>query len=301
MTTITARSAAVFTVVGIALALTAAPANAVGTDVVTTVAEADRAAAVSYWTPDRIARLDSDDHLAPAESVATTWDGAVPPGVGRLFLTLVPGGDASCTATVVPSSSKDVAFTAGHCVNGGLDRRDNPIKVTNVVFMPGYQHGEHPRGVFPVRAFAWPGTYLGPSSALDDDAVIALDPVDGAHVADVAGTQDISFDRPPSPVDTTILGYPLSRLARGESLVSCVLPATLKTNSVYSSWRSDCDMAGGSSGGPWLEDFDPATGKGTIFSVTSMGTLNGDGVTQNLSGAAFTDAVHDLYQRAGDL
>ncbi|MET1071340.1 MAG: hypothetical protein ABWY11_01710 [Umezawaea sp.] len=301
MNTITARSAASLTVVGIVLAMTTAPAHAAGADVVTTVAEADRTAAVSYWTPERMARLGSDDRLAPAETIATTWDGAAPPGVGRLFLTFVPGGDASCTATAVPSSSRDVAFTAGHCVNGGLDRRDNPIKVTNVVFVPGYHDGGRPHGVFPARAFAWPDSYRGPTSALDDDAVLALDPVDGAHVADVAGTQDISFDTPPSPVDTTILGYPVSRLARGESLLSCVLPSTVKTNSVYSSWQSTCDMAGGSSGGPWLRDFDPATGRGTIFSATSMGTVDGDGVTQNLSGAAFTDAVRNLYQRAGDL
>ncbi|PRY35625.1 trypsin-like serine peptidase [Umezawaea tangerina] len=301
MTSIITRSAATLSLLTVALAVSSAPVDAAGADVVTGVSAADRAAALSYWTPERMAALGSEGHLAPAETIGKVWDAPVPPGVGRLFLTLVPGGDASCTATVVPSSSKDVALTAGHCVNGGLDRRDNPIKVTNVVFVPGYHDGERPHGVFPVRAFAWPDTYHGPTSALDDDAVIAVDPVDGGHVAEVAGTQDISFEAPPSPVGTTLLGYPVSRLARGEALVSCVLPATLRTNSVYSSWRSDCDMAGGSSGGPWLRDLDPATGRGTVFSVTSMGTVNGDGVTENLSGAAFTDAVRDLYQRAGDL
>ena len=302
MTSTTARSAATLTIVSAVLALTTTSADAAGDGtVVTAVNEADRAAAVSYWTPERVAALGSDDRLAPAETTAKVWGGAAPPGVGRLFLTMTPGGDMSCTATVVPGSSKDVAFTAGHCVNGGLDRWDNPIKVSNVVFVPGYHDGERPHGVFPVRAFAWSDTYRGPSSALDDDAVIAVDPVDGAHVADVVGTQDISFDPVPSPVDTTILGYPVSRLARGESLVSCVLPSTLKTNSVYSSWQSSCDMAGGSSGGPWLRDFDPATGRGTIFSVTSRGTVAEDGTTVGIDGAAFTGAVRNLYERAGGL
>jgi hypothetical protein len=76
-----------------------------------------------------------------------------------------------------------------------------------------------------------------------DDAVLALDPVGGRHVADVAGTQDVSFDRPPSPVDTTILGYPVSHLAGGEALLSCARPATLEVNSVTSAWRTDCDPA----------------------------------------------------------
>jgi hypothetical protein len=60
-------------------------------------------------------------------------------------------------------------------------------------------------------------------------------------------------------------------------------------------------MAGGSSGGPWLRNFDRATGTGTIFSVTSRGTVAEDGTTVDLNGAAFTDAVRNLYQRAGDL
>ncbi|HEX6340278.1 hypothetical protein [Umezawaea sp.] len=295
-----ARPTATLAILGLALAVTPAPATAADGDVVTRVGEADRAAAVSYWTPERVAALGADDRLAPAETTARPWDGPAP-GVGRLFYTQVPRGDGSCSATVVPSSSGDVAFTAGHCVNAGLDRHDRPIQVVNVVFVPGYDRGARPHGTFPVRAFAWPDTYRGPSSSRDDDAVVAVDPVDGRHVADVAGTQGISFDPVPSPVDTTILGYPVSRLARGEALVSCVLPSTSRTNSVHSAWDSDCDMAGGSSGGPWLRDFDPATGTGTIFSVTSKGTVNLDGTTEELSGAAFTDEVRDLYQRAGDL
>lgn len=284
------------------LALVAAPATASASDqVVTRVSAADRAAALAYWTPERMRQWAGDDSLPPAEKIGRLWEGPVPAGVGRLFFTAVPGVDESCTATVVPSATNDVALTAGHCVNGGLDRFDNPIKIVDVVFVPGYDHGAAPHGVFPVRAFAWSATYSGPTSGTDDDAVLALDPVDGRHVADVAGTQDISFEKPPSPVDTTILGYPVSRLAGGEALLSCARPATLETNSVVSAWRTDCDLAGGSSGGPWLRDFDPVTGKGTVFGATSRGTMNEDGVTLDLTSAAFTDPVRALYERAGDL
>ncbi|SFI55711.1 hypothetical protein SAMN04489731_111176 [Amycolatopsis regifaucium] len=47
---------------------------------------------------------------------------------------------------------------------------------------------------------------------------LALDPVDGRHVADVAGTQDISFEAPPSPVGATLLGYPVSKAAARKTL-----------------------------------------------------------------------------------
>jgi hypothetical protein len=42
-------------------------------------------------------------------------------------------------------------------------------------------------------------------------------------------------------------------------------------------------MAGGSSGGPWLTGFDPATGAGTVYSVTSTGTLTVDETTGELA------------------
>jgi V8-like Glu-specific endopeptidase len=295
------RVAALLAVAATALVIGAAPASAADDRVVTRVSAADRAAALAHWTPERMRQWVGDDSLPPAGKIGREWPGPVPAGVGRLFFTAEPGVDESCTATVVPSSSKDVALTAGHCVNGGLDRFGNPIKIVNVVFVPGYDHGKAPHGVFPVRAFAWSSTYSGPMSGTDDDAVIALDPVEGHHIADVAGTQGVSFARPPSPVDTTVLGYPVSRAAGGEALFSCARPATLEVNSVTTTWNTDCDLAGGSSGGPWLRDFDLATGRGTIFSVTSRGTMTEDGVTTDLGGAALTDPVRALYERAGEL
>ncbi|MFD4637272.1 trypsin-like serine peptidase [Lentzea sp. NPDC058436] len=283
----------------LAAALVAAPAQAETGQVVTKVSEPDRAAALAHWTPERMKSV-GDGDLPPAEQISKPYEGQAP-GVGRLFMSNSNGEDHSCTATVVPSETKDVVLTAGHCVNGGLDRWDRPIKILNVVFVPGYDRGAQPHGVFTARAFAWSDTYSGPSSGLDDDAVIALDPLGGKHVQDVAGSQDVSFDTVGSPVDATTLGYPVSEFARGEALLSCVRPATLKVNSVLSTWETDCDLAGGSSGGPWLRGFDPATGRGTIFSVTSRGTMNGDLVTTDLSGAAFSEAVKALYVSADDL
>ncbi|MDT8913166.1 hypothetical protein [Amycolatopsis sp. PS_44_ISF1] len=298
------RPRAVAVVLGLVLAATTVPAAAATAEtgqVVTAVAAGDRSAALAYWTPERIAQQGEFDGLPPAETIGKVWPGPVPPGVGRLFFTAVPGGDESCTATVVPSPSRDVVFTAGHCLNGGTDRYDRPIRMTNLVFVPGYDHGAQPHGMFAARAFAWSDTYSGPSSALDDDGVIALDPAGGRHVADAAGTQDISFGPVASPVDTTMFGYPVSRLAHGEALEYCTRPATLVVNSVTREWHTGCDLAGGSSGGPWLRDFDPATGRGTLFAVTSRGTVDEEGVTQDLDGAELSAAVHALYDRAGGL
>ncbi|SDF34634.1 hypothetical protein SAMN05216553_101193 [Lentzea fradiae] len=280
-----------------AVLVTASPAQAAG-QVVTRVAESDRTAALAYWTPERM-RATGEDALPPAEQIARPYPGPPPAGVGRLFATTSQGIDLTCSATVVPSATKDVVFTAGHCLHGGWDRRDNPIKIVNVVFAPGYDHGASE--VFAARAFAWSDTYSGPSSGADDDAVVALDPVGGRHVEDVAGAQDISFDEMASPADATLLGYPVSQLDNGESLLACDRPASLRANSVYSVWQTDCDLAPGSSGGPWLRGFDPATGKGTIFGVTSRGTMNSDLVTTGMDASVLTSAVRELYESAGRL
>ncbi len=287
-------------IIGAALAAAAPVHAAEAGQVVTRVVEADRAAALAHWTPQRMKATGEGD-VPPAEKISQPYEGKAPAGVGRLFVSTSTGADLSCSATVVPSATKDVALTAGHCVNGGLDRRDNPIRIVNVVFVPGYDHGTAPHGVFAARAFAWPDTYSGPTSGKDDYAVVAFDPVGGRHVEDVAGAQDISFDEVASPAGSTTLGYPVSELNRGEALVSCTRPASLVVNSVMSAWRTGCDLAGGSSGGPWLRGFDPATGRGTIFSVTSRGTTTADRVTTELDGSAFTDAVRALHESAGRL
>ena len=55
------------------------------------------------------------------ESAARDWPAAGPKGVGRLFVTDVPGQDSWCTATAIGG---DVAITAAHCVWPGYMRDD---------------------------------------------------------------------------------------------------------------------------------------------------------------------------------
>lgn len=50
-------------------------------------------------------------------------------------------------------------------------------------------------------------------------------------------------------------------------------------NGVETFWLDNCGLTGGSSGGPWIKDFDPETGSGKIISVNSWsyGSRNGMG------------------------
>ncbi len=259
---------------------------------------AARQAALAHWTPERMRAVGAKSSEADG-SVNRPWSGPIPHGVGRLFFTEVPGEDHWCTATAVGGANKDLATTAAHCVWPGLTKDGTQIKVTNAVFVPGYRDGQRPQGVFAARVYLLPESYTQHSSP--DIAMIAFDQDHGSHLAERTEPQRISFDRA-EPGKAAILGYPGSHTARGNSLYWCdnvkAEPDSTGT------WSSPCDMAGGSSGGPWLTDFDPKTGSGTVVAVTSQGTMGidpgtGDPITTALSGAPEQDMGKTLYDQAG--
>ena len=283
----------------------AAPAHAVAPaddTLITDINPSDRAAALAHWTRERMAGVGADSNNRP-EKVARPWTGQPLKGVGRLFVTqkLGPQGptnDTWCTATAVRSGNKDVAVTAAHCVWPGYTRDDKLIEVSNLVFVPGYANGNRPHGVYAARAFLLPRSYTEHSSP--DVAMVVFDQAGGKHLTDAAGTQEIAFDRTTAG-RTAVVGYPGSKLAHGESLLWCDLDAT--GDSTSSRWTTLCDMAAGSSGGPWMADFDARTGTGTIFSVTSKGTLEvdeetGDLMTTDLVGPKLDAVARSLHEQA---
>lgn len=269
----------------------AAVADTAPGPVVDTVTAADQAAALTYWTPERMAAVGQDANVPP-ERLAKPWVGAAPKGVGRFFFTEEPGGDSWCTATAVPSVNRDTVVTASHCVHPGFTRNDTEIKAKNIVFVPAYDRGRAPKGVFAARAFVAPAEhYLMPY----DMAMVVLATQRGKHVADATGTQRIAFNtKPTGPAN--MLGYSGSTLARGEFLMRCTVTATFFNNGAGDGWQTPCDMAGGSSGGPYLADFDGRTG--TIFSVVSRGGLDDDLHTTNLEGPTMGDAAKEVYAEA---
>lgn len=285
-----ARAVLVF----VAVATVGAPAAVADTTPgprVDTVGAAEQAAALAYWTPERMRAVGSEP-TEPAERLAKPWGKPAPKGVGRFFFTEEPGGDSWCTATAVPSGNRDTVVTAAHCVHPGFTRDDTEIKAKNIVFVPGYDRGEEPEGVFAARAFVAPPNYnLMPW----DVAMVVLATRNGKHVGDVAGTQKIAFGTRPTG-QATMFGYAGSKLAQGEFLMRCTVKATLFNNTAGDGWNSPCDMAGGSSGGPWLADFDGRTG--TIFSVVSRGGLDEDLHTTSLEGPALGDPAKQAYQQA---
>lgn len=134
---------------------------------------------------------------------------------------------------------------------------------TSMVFVPGYDKGTKPHGAFTVRTATTPHSWETESTNDISTLVVDTDK-NGRKLTDVVGSQDIAFNR---PVGGTIssFGYSATRPQLGEELLHCV--GTAKKRDGLQA--IPCDMSGGSSGGPWLADFNTTTGKGVLVSVNS--------------------------------
>ena len=227
-----------------------------------TYSKAERTQALAYWTRERMRHAGAglDEGTTPADQQA--WRGPRIASIGRLFFVNDKGEDTWCTATSVPAGNRSVALTAGHCAQVPASPGNHYIFL---VFVPAYARGTMPYGAYAVRAFTMPHSWERDGKA--DVAALVLDPRAGHRLADVVGTQRVSFTgRPGGKV--TLFGYPATRPQRGEELMSCTATARPARDNTQA---AHCGMGGGASGGPWLARFDASQGSGTLTGVTSYG------------------------------
>jgi V8-like Glu-specific endopeptidase len=233
-----------------------------------------------------------------ATSRGAVWpvDGRVRTTTGKVFFTM-GGRDFLCSAGTVTSANQDTVVTAGHCVKNGTG-----VWADNWIFVPGYHDGAGPYGGFPARRMFVSTEWTSRAHDDHDVAMVALATSngrpDGRHVAEAAGTQPIAFGRPRGrPVYG--FGYPTSGRYDGERLVYCSgrpRPDPHADPRARTGGQGlSCDMTQGSSGGPWLAEFDANRGTGTITSVSSF-KYAGDSGT--MYGPYFGRAVRALYDRA---
>lgn len=246
----------------------------------------ERRDALAYWTPARIKAVGKSVDLGETGPMAKPWQGPALNSVGRLFFVNARGADTWCTATAVKSANKSAVMTAAHCVRRG----SSPVNTnTTMVFVPGYAKGKAPHGAFAVRTVASPRTWEEDSN--NDVAALTVDAnKDGRKLTDAAGGLPVAFNRPVGDTVTSF-GYSATRPQRGEQLLKC----TGKTKKEHGTQVIPCDMTGGSSGGPWLADFDATTGKGVLVSVN--GSLDSMTPTK-MYGEVLGATAKKVYDRA---
>lgn len=237
--------------------------------------------------PDRRAEA---EYAPSATSPGALWPvaGAVAKTVGKVFFTM-NGRDFLCSAATIRSANRDLVVTAGHCAKSGKGGW-----AENWIFVPGYRDGSGPGGGYTARRMFVPDRW---SSTGDDDfdvAMVALSSDDGRHVMDAVGANPIAFEQPRGK-QTYGFGYPASGRYNGERLAYCSGKPHGDPHGVTQAQGLHCDMTQGSSGGPWLSNFDPATGTGVVTSVSSFKYADDD---TTMYGPHFGATVRRLYEQA---
>lgn len=197
----------------------------------------------------------------PSTGAPWTGGGAVVRTAGRVFFTF-KGRPASCSGDAVTSANRSVVMTAGHCVK--LEGRWH----TNWVFVPAYNNGRRPYGTWTARATLATPQWVASEDLNYDVGAAVVNTLGGRQLTSVVGGQGIAFNQPRNQT-MYAFGYPAAPPYDGSRLIYCSGP-TITDVLLSTDHGMVCDMTGGSSGGPWFLNFNPATGLGIQNSVNSF-------------------------------
>ncbi|MCO5759909.1 MAG: trypsin-like serine protease [Chromatiaceae bacterium] len=207
--------------------------------------------------------------------------------VGKLFFTQPGVGDFTCSAAVIRPR---LILTAGHCVHSGRG-----AWFTNFRFIPAYRDGAAPFGQWSAAWVTTTTPWINGGGAVPNAADYALielndQPVGGAtrRIGDVVGYLGYATHAL-LPNHAHLLGYPAAFDGGGKmhQVTSASFQSGGNNTVLYGS-----DMTGGSSGGPWLQNFGPASagqsgglkpGRNQVIGVTSYGYTDAAVKTQGSS------------------
>ncbi|WP_326597848.1 trypsin-like serine peptidase [Streptomyces sp. NBC_01803] len=239
---------------------------------------------------------------APPAVAAEPWrDGAIPT-VGKLIWDAGGGRLGLCSGAVVDAPNGSVVATAAHCAR----TREQPEPPPEVWFVPGYDHARDTwrEDGWRVASFHTPEGWDVARDTAEilphDYAFLTLAEKDGRTVQEAHGANRLAFEPLKEGEWVAALGYPAAAPYDGESLRYCAGGTDVLTEgeaqepNLGGLLLDDCDMTAGSSGGPWLRDYDRATESGTLVAVMSVGSGEGQVV-----GRPFPEAARELLAAAG--
>lgn len=228
--------------------------------------------------------------------------------VGKLFFSI---GDIPyvCSASVI---QRRVVATAGHCVHSGTASGFH----SNWVFVPAFRDGTAPllqwHWRYVITTAAWAGGGGGVPNAADyamiefgDQPTTSGGPlVKLGNVTGWLGWQTSSL----AANHTSKLGYPcnLDSCQKMQNVTSTNYRATAPNNIEYGS-----DARGGSSGGPWVQNFavlsvgggtGSNTGQNRVVGITSYGYISEDPKVQGSSilDSRWTQIWNTICARVGN-
>ena len=255
--------AALVTALAVGAVVTLTPANGAASDIATGFVRAVR-------------------HLTAPSRDGQAFAGT--PAVGALFTTSAGQlGQHFCTASVVDSPAGDLAITAAHCVTGTSGTID---------FVPGYDRGDEPYGVWTVTKVYVDQAWSSSSSPDDDFAFLRVSQRGSSvPVEDVTGAEQLVHRHPGHRQMVQVIGYPNAT----NQPVTC---QNWLREPMAGQLEFDCDgYTDGTSGGPFLSEVNQSTGQGLVIGV--IGGYQQGGYTPQISYSAVLGAnAAALYKRA---
>ncbi|MFV2085697.1 trypsin-like serine peptidase [Micromonospora sp. LOL_021] len=229
------------------------------------------------------------DSAAPGGALAVNASASV----GKVFFrNPVNGYDYVCSAATVNSASRLLVMTAGHCVHGG----SGGTWMQNWTFVPRYNYGARPYGTWSAKYLTTFTAWANNSNLDRDVGFVTVRPnAAGQRIVSVVGGNGLSWNYNYQQY-VTILAYPAAAPYDGGWQQYC-----RGTTSRPGFWpflenriQLRCGFTGGSSGAPWLRNYDD-----------SLGYVNGVMSTLNPStgwnkSPYFDTAVYNAYASVAD-
>ncbi|MFF8261108.1 trypsin-like serine peptidase [Streptomyces virginiae] len=233
---------------------------------VTAVPGAARTPVATFAAPTAIAPTAAVSAAAPTAfpqaGGAWTGGGAVVKTSGRVFFTM-GGRTASCSGNSITSANGSTVMTAGHCV------KYQGAWHTNWVFVPAYNNGSAPYGQWSATKTFATDQWAASEDMNMDVGLAVVAPLNGQTLSQAVGAQGVLFNGGYNKKMYSF-GFPAAAPYDGTKLVYCSGNSG-KDFLLTKDHGLGCNMTGGSSGGPWFQDFNEATGLGTQVSVNSFG------------------------------
>lgn len=203
--------------------------------------------------------------------------------VGRLFFTKPGQGDFVCSASVI---GYRIIVTAGHCVHKGSGGAGGWY--TNWLFVPAYKDGTAPYQAWNWSFAATTATWMSGGGVVPNAADYAMLVMSDrlidsqmkkiGAVTGMLGWKTLSLSRN----HVHMLGYPcnLDSCEQMHQVTAGDFQDVAPNNVEYGS-----DMRGGSSGGPWIQNFGTAssgqtgglnTTRNAVVGITSYGYISTD-------------------------
>jgi V8-like Glu-specific endopeptidase len=208
-----------------------------------------------------------------ASLAATAFNGY--PTIGKLTYNVDGILSLSCTASVIQGTSapnnEQLILTAAHCIKGTIG--SIAYTSTNLAFAPMWHDNQAPYGTWTAeKVFLDRGwmTCTIPivdctTNPLEDYAIIVLKPKNGKGVGYVTGANGWSINQPATLDKVTIAGIPGNSRA---TLVTTTKTVTVTESGEPYRQATTPGFTDGSSGGPWLTNFNATTGRGVLIGDT---------------------------------